>query len=415
MKNGSDSSKNSRISVPKKIALAALGVLTVLTAVNLIQAAAHKLGAHTVTHDEYHVSDDDERIIVKAESRQYQMTAEGELVLEESFKVSEGENLSVAVGDADLSIETGQSNQATVEVYLEGRDMDRAREYFEDQNFEINQEGSTIYVTTHPERKNYGWNRNGGANITVKVAIPTTFNVNLKTSDGDIAMDKLEGDATLHTSDGDIAAKELHGPNISIRTSDGDIAATRLESERVTVATSDGDIVLREVHSSDISVRTSDGDIKADLLAGNASVATSDGDVFINTLEGEEFAVRTSDGEITTEEVIAATSQFQTSDGSIVLKSVAGELTAKTSSGDLHVTLETDEKVYLRTGDGDIHIRAPQDYSAELSLKGERVHVSSVFQFDGKIKENEATGRINGGGSSLEARTSDGEIVFKEN
>lgn len=415
MTNSSGSSNSGRVSVPKKIALAALGVLTFLTAVNLIQAAATKLGVYHPVEEEVVVTDDDERIIVKSSAEQHILSADGELMLEETYKVSEGENLSVAVGDADLLIETSRRNEARVEVYLDGRNMDKAREYFEDQNFEIDRDGSTIYVTTRPVRKNYNWNTDGGANITIKVAIPDAFNVNLKTSDGDIALGAISGEVTLHTSDGDISANELVGPNISIRTSDGDITSESMESERVTVTTSDGDIVLNDIRSEDISVRTSDGDIKAGLLAGNASVATSDGDVYINTLDGGEFAVRTSDGEITTEEVIANTSQFQTSDGSIVLKSVSGDVTAKTSSGDLHVTLETGEKVYLRTGDGDIHIRAPQDYAAELTLKGERVHVSSSFQFDGRIKENEATGRINGGGFTLEARTSDGEVVFKEN
>ncbi len=69
----------------------------------------------------------------------------------------------------------------------------------------------------------------------------------------------------------------------------------------------------------------------------------------------------------------------------------------------------------MRSGDGDIHISAPGDYSAALSLRGERVRIASGFQFDGKLKKNEAEGRINGGEFTLEARTSDGEVVFKEN
>ncbi len=419
------------ISTSKKVALAVLGALTLLTFVNIIQAAVnrhrtHDVALHIDRNIEKHVEEAlqaAERVIIRIEEKHNRIKHEGhvaghddgELVLEESYEVNAGENLSVAVGDADIEVNTNGSNDAIIEVYLHGKDMELAQEYFENQNFDISRDGETIHVVTRPVKKNYSWRRHGGAHIKVKIQIPDEFNVNLKTSDGDIALGNLNGEVSLHSSDGDIAAATLSGSLVHIRTSDGDIAASDMEAGKVTVSTSDGDIALKDILSGEISVRTSDGDIKAAVLTGNASVNTSDGDIVIKSLEGDEVSVRSSDGEIIVHEVQAGNSHFQTSDGSIMLKNVSGKLTAKTSSGDLNVTLNEGGKVYLRTGDGDIHIRAPQDYAAELFLKGERVRVSSGFQFDGKLKENEAEGRINGGGLSIEARTSDGEVVFREN
>ena len=424
MKNHSDAGKSSSISTPKKVALAVLGALTLLTLVNFIQADGHNHKEQAI-HEEHdiavHVDTDfefeshsDNQIVVRVEKRHANFS-DGELMIEESFKVSSGENLSVAVGDADINVETHEGDEAEIKVYLEARDMDKAREYFEDQNFEVTKDGSTIHVITRPVRKNYSWNRDGGAHIQVDVNIPVDFNVNLKSSDGDIALDKINGEVSIHTSDGDISTRTLTGNEVSIRTSDGDIATDIIDAGKVAITTSDGDIAMEDVVSNDISIRTSDGDIKAETLSGNSSVMTSDGDIIIQLLDGNSVAVRTSDGEIVAHEVIAGNSQFQTSDGSIVLKGVSGNLEAKTSSGNLNVTLVEGEKVYLKTGDGDIYIHAPEDYSAELSLRGERVRVSTGFQFDGKLKETEAEGRINGGEHTLEARTSDGEIVFREN
>lgn len=421
MENQSGAPKKSPVSTPKKIALAVLGALTLLTFVNIIQGAVDKHKNQTedvvvediIAENEIRIVRNGE-VIVRTNKTQHKSEA-GEVMVDETFKVSNGENLSVSVGDADIDVETSESNEARIQVLLDGSDMDKARAYFEDQNFEISRDGKTIHVVTRPERRNYSWNRTGNAGIQVHINIPESFNVSLKTSDGDIRLGRLNGETSIHTSDGDIITDAIMGPAISIRTSDGDISTALLDAREVSVTTSDGDIDLNDIRAENISIRTSDGDIRGNHLTGISSVSTSDGDIIITTLEGEKVAVRTSDGEINTDRVDALESQFQTSDGSILLKSVSGALTAKTSSGNLDVTLGDVEKAYLRTGDGDIYIRAPHDYSAALYLKGERVRVSSGFQFDGKLKEDEAEGRINGGGRSIEARTSDGEVVFREN
>ena len=430
MKTSSDSKSGKSVSTPKKIALAVLGVLSLLTLANIIEASIHKfkdsyhgeeeIAIHIDEDIAVHIDEDiylhdDNHVVVHVDRNNQVSVASGELMIEESFKVSPGENLLVSVNDADVNVETNNGSEALVKVYLDGRDMDKAREYFEDQNFEVTREGVNVYVKTYPKRKSSSWNRNGGANIQVEVTVPYEFNVSVKTSDGDISMDKAEGETMLQSSDGDIAAAELVGSSVNIRTSDGDVSTEAIEASRVSIATSDGDIAIEDITSDDATIRTSDGDIKADALSGSMSVSTSDGDIVIKTLTGSRVSVRTSDGEIIANQVDANSSDFQTSDGSILLKDVSGDLKAITSSGDLNVHLTEAGEVYLRTGDGDIHIKAPQDYSAELSLKGERVRLSSGFQFDGKLKENAAEGRINGGGQSLEARTSDGEVVFREN
>ncbi len=399
------------VSTPKKIALLVLGALTLLTFVNILEAGVSKFrggdrAIATTEEGDYLPMDE---VAARTDAN------DGDLMIEESFDVSPGDNFVVGVNDADVIVETGNSTEARIEVFLKANNMNKAREYFDDQEFEVTQVGGTVYVKTSPKRKSYDWSIMRNLRITVRASIPADFNVKLKTADGDIVLGETSGEIMLQTSDGDIATEFLSGPSINIRTSDGDIATESMDAEKVSVATSDGDINLEDIAADDISVRTSDGDIVAEQLLGNSTVSTSDGDIRIKTIEGAETAVRTSDGDIVTDVVDTNEAQFQTSDGNIVLRNVAGDLTAKTSSGNLNVGLTAGGKVYLRSGDGNIQISAPSDYSAALSLRGERVKISSGFQFDGKLKKNEAEGRINGGEYSIEARTSDGEVVFKEN
>lgn len=340
---------------------------------------------------------------------------DGELMIEESYQVSSGDNLVVSVNDADVEIETYDGSEATIEVYLNGKNMDKAREYFEDQNFEVTLEGDDVSVKTYPERRNYQWNQMGGAQILVKVRIPAEFNLNIKTDDGDVLVDDALGEVLLTTSDGDVFTGAFTGPRVQIRTSDGDIETGKIDADEVSVVTSDGDINLEDVSAGELRIRTSDGDIFADYLTGVSTITTSDGDISIRSLEGDDITVRTSDGEIEADMVNAGSAEFLTSDGNIQLSEVSGDLTAKTSDGNVEVTLVDPADINLRAGDGDVYVRAPADYSAELYMKGERVQLSSGFQFDGTLKKNQANGEINGGRFTFEARSSGGRVTLERN
>ncbi len=433
--NNESKKNSSRVSTPKKVALAILGALTILTVVNLIESSMDSRNVEEPSMEEEHVfelrieeetsvavekthpgraqkSQNGSRVIVE---RITSGSVDGEVIIEEVFGVSAGEQLSVQVGDADIRINSTEEDQARVKLLLEGDDMRKARDYFDDQRFDITMEGETVYVRTDPIKKNQGWRQHGGARITVDISIPNVFNADIRTSDGDIRLSSLEGSVVLHTSDGDIFTERLMGPSVSIRTSDGDIRTATMESDDIHIRTSDGDIHVADLIGREVSLTTSDGDIRGNEVRGHSSVSTSDGDIFLNTLSGDEVNVRTSDGEIVIDQINGDLSKIQTSDGSIMVRSVSGELTAKTSSGDIRVVLNEATNVYLRSGDGDILVDAPEDYAASLYLKGDEVRVSSTFTFNGTIKEDEAEGSINGGGYTLEARASEGEIIFREN
>lgn len=406
--------------MPKKIALTVLGALTLLTFVNIIEAAVDKYGnsfsdEHVAMHTQAEEQEHDGVWVTHSATTPGVITNDGELMIDESFKMSPGGLLSVSVGDADIRVETHAADEVDIQIFLDGRNMEKAREYFENQNFEVEKEGATVYVRTSPKRRNFNWNNQGGARITLSVALPDRFDTELKTSDGNIMMSSIEGRVVLHTSDGDITTKALKGPAITLRTSDGDITTEALEAEQISVTTSDGDIRLESIDADDIAIRTSDGDINANDIRGRSSISTSDGDIRIASASGSELAIRTSDGDIVADNLTADHSQVQTSDGSIALRNVAGALTAKTSSGNLDVSLQGPaHDVSLRTGDGDIYIRVPSDYAAEVYMKGENVRITSGLDFDGSLEKNEADGRVNGGGASLEARTSDGEVVLRK-
>ena len=436
------SNQKSKISTPKKVALAILGALTILTFVNLIEAGmkqnTHDAAAiyeeveeteHAIAKMEEKYEDEHERdfsldIDIDIDGKNIEVNtkagkafnARGEVVLDETFDVSDGELLSIEVSDADINIETHEGNNVQVMILLDAADMNKAREFFDNQNFDVLYDRGAVYIRTNPTKNNHSWDNHDVPNITIDIDVPAVFNADVKTLDGDIAISTLQGDVSLHTSDGDIMTDVLNGSILSLRTSDGDITSSNFNAEQINIRSSDGDIDVSNLIANNIMIDTSDGDIRGEELDGKTAVRTSDGDIVLFNIRGNEADLRTSDGEIRVEELITELSSVHTSDGSIFLKNVDGNLTAKSSSGDLHISLSNPTDVNLRTIDGDITVEAPKDYTATLFLKGDRVRFSPEFSYSGgDIKDDVVDIRINGGGHTFEARTSYGEVTFREN
>lgn len=316
---------------------------------------------------------------VHARSLEFQ-DRDQEIMIDERFDVSPGDQLMVKVSDANLEVVPGSSNEAHVEVVLEGRDMDRARDYFKRLHFNVYQDGNTIWVETDPERNTFrmsfrDWKDH--PRIYVNVSMPENFSGDLRTSDGDIFVKRIIGDIQLRSSDGDIELGAAQSDYINIRTSDGDIRSQSLQSDDIRVETSDGNITFEKVQAAELYARTSDGDIHLTSLDSDAEVRTSDGSIHIDAFLGTRLAARTSDGDIDLE---LGTTQF--------------------------------DAIKVTTSDGNISLLAPASISADLYLRGESVRLASAFDFEGRLKKNDAQGEINGGGALLEARTSDGRVTL---
>ena len=340
-----------------------------------------------------------------------------ETMIEENYAVQEDGILEVNVGDADVEVTSGTSNEVHVEVVLEGRDMERAREYYDRENFSVTQSGNTVRVETNPRRRvRFDWRDwRDHPHIYVRVRVPESFNADLQTSDGDISLDRLRGDVRLRTSDGDVTAGTLQGAQISLGTSDGDVRVETLEGDIIEIETSDGDLDLGRLTAQRIFARTSDGDIRTGALQGEVEVKTSDGDITIASFNGTNLFARTSDGDITIDELISESSTVRTSDGSITVRHVEGDLDASGSSADLRLTLVRPGMISATTSDGDVSLNLPPGYGADLRLRGDGIRVASSLDFNGRIDDESADGTINGGGPMIEGRTSNGDVTVRGN
>src|SRR4051812_15936267 len=107
-----------------------------------------------------------------------------------SFNVNKGDQLVVYVDEGDIIVRAWEKNEAFVQVSgLDDRDL---------QGVNITQAGQTVRV-------DYSDNGGRSRHVRFEVSIPSTFNMNLETSGGDIQLQNaFTGTIKGETSGGDI-------------------------------------------------------------------------------------------------------------------------------------------------------------------------------------------------------------------
>jgi len=160
------------------------------------------------------------------------------------------------------------------------------------------------------------------------------------------------------------------------------------------------DIDIHMPREGRMNLHTDDGKIEVSNFKGEMDLRSGDGAQELDGVEGNLHAV-TGDGHITANGRFDAL-ELKTGDGRVDARAVAGSSLAtgwRLETGDGSVTLEVPENlaadVDLHTGDGHIDLDLP---------------VSS----QGKIRDNDVHGKLNGGGNLLTIHTGDGSIHLRK-
>ncbi|MDX1394899.1 MAG: DUF4097 family beta strand repeat-containing protein, partial [Gemmatimonadota bacterium] len=213
-----------------------------------------------------------------AEAQRDERTRES--IYQRGFDVSPGDRLVVEVGDMDVRVETGASGAADVEIIASARDHAWAAERFEDMRFSASVSGGVLRVATDERRNRVDWNEwqeRGGVSFLAVITIPSRFDLDLHTGDGDVIVGAIQGNVEVHTGDGDVVLETVAGEVVELSTGDGDVRAESIDASTLTLRTCDGDLQIREA-SGRITARTGDGDVYLGIARfAGLSVRTGDG------------------------------------------------------------------------------------------------------------------------------------------
>lgn len=272
----------------------------------------------------------------------------------EEFPVSGRVSLEVQTSGGSISVIGSNDDKVTVEMYVrkKGKFLKAGEADLDEYEIDISQDGNSIRAVAERTSGNINWGDN--QSISFIVYSPNETRTRLHTSGGSLSAKNLAGSQELKTSGGSINVEGIQGQMI-LKTSGGSISITDSQG--------------------DTEANTSGGSINVDVLAGNLNAKTSG--------------------------------------GTISLEGIEGNVEAKTSGGSIRAeVLGAADLINLKTSGGSISITVPKQNGYNVDLSGTRVDVD-LENFNGKSEKDEIKGTINGGGTTLKARTSGGTISLR--
>jgi DUF4097 and DUF4098 domain-containing protein YvlB len=160
------------------------------------------------------------------------------------------------------------------------------------------------------------------------------------------------------------------------------------------------EIDIRMPREGKLDLHTGDGKIDLGNFKGEMDLRSEDGAQEIDGVDGKLRAV-TGDGHI------RARGRFDELD----LKTGDGRLDARADAGS---SLRTGWR--LESGDGTVTLDVPENLAADVDLHTGDGHIDLDMPIttEGKIRENEVRGKLNGGGNLLMIHTGDGSIRLRK-
>lgn len=309
--------------------------------------------------------------------------ADAEDLITKSYDVQPGTKLVVQLDRGSIEVVTGDANAVNIEITRRaGGSQSRAEKILKDHIVTTSQEGDTVELRgEYTGPKSTGWfGKSPDLRVSCRVTLPRKFDVNLRTSGGNISVGELTGKTEARTSGGSMKFEKLVGP-LSARTSGGNIKVSECQGQ-VDVRTSGGSLQLADIEG-DVTARTSGGSIQADQLNGRSDVRTSGGNIKLTDFKGQVDA--------------------STSGGSVSVRLIdqpTGDCSFKSSGGSVKVSLPENVAVDVdaQTSGG----RASSDFAVVSTIQG-------------KPKQNVIRGKINGGGPLIVAQTSGGNVQLGKN
>ena len=375
--------------------------------------------------------------------------------LSKRFNVKPGGQLVIEVDRGGIEISTGETSEVKVEVKrkITGVSSAKAEETFAAHELTFDQDGDRVEVHAR-FKKDFLQSLNKATQkmqVHYEILVPSKFNLDLRTSAGEISSSDIEGTVKARTAGGSLKFGHVKGPfegitsagSISLegasgvvtaKTSGGSISLGNLESE-TTAETSAGSIAVKRANSK-LTAITHGGSIDLGELSGPARVETSAGSIVVKTAK-EQLSAITHGGRIEIGE-LSGPAQLETSAGSIKVSSAHAPLVANTSGGGIEIDQAQDTVVAhtsagsiaaaftgqphgdcrLTTSGGGINLRVAENLGFDLDARtsGGRVitELPVTITVVGEHRNGALKGKLNGGGKLLELKTSAGDIVLKK-
>ena len=254
-------------------------------------------------------------------------------VIERSFRVQPGQTLFLDSDRGAVTVRGTEGDHVHVRVFRDAENTDHLRHF--DVSFQQSSGGIDIQGRYDGPRIQ----RRRGVQVRYEIAVPHTFNAEVRTAGGSLHIADIQGTATLHTSGGSIEATHIDGP-LMCKTSGGSIRATDVRGD-VVARTSGGSITLRDIYGT-ADVHTSGGSISTTIVGQPADameLKTSGGSITLALDETvrADIDAHASGGRVTTALPMEQIETIQRDHLRAVLNGGGPQLTLHTSGGSIRI------------------------------------------------------------------------------
>ena len=289
-----------------------------------------------------------------------------------------GGKLIVDVDFGTVQVGAGADGKVSLEAHrrVEFGNETKEKEYLAAAPITVSKEGNVVTVRARRNEPLHNWNfGHSTMEADYTLHVPKKFDLDLRTSGGDISAVDISGNLRAHTSGGKLEFADLEG-TLSADTSGGSI---KIEGCRCPT-----------------EIKTSGGDISVVNGTGILHARTSGGRIEVHNLSGD--------------------ADLETSGGNIVLEKIRGKLVGRTSGGSLHTSVpgEVAGDMRLRTSAGDIDLAVPENAALDIDARTSVGRVISELPLTSVESSHEhLRGKLNGGGKSVILETSAGNVRLK--
>jgi hypothetical protein len=237
----------------------------------------------------------------------------------------------------------------------------------------MEQKGNDVYVRSEYEQMSKWFSWGNDLDMTFDVTVPARYNVELKTSGGNVSVGDLHGFVHARTSGGNVQLAHIDGP---------------------------------------VDAHTSGGDVRLDGASGNADLHTSGGSVEAGDIGGN-LQIKSSGGSLEARRV-GGTIYARTSGGGITIGDAHGAIDAESSGGSIRASISAQPRgdSRLSTSGGGIIVSLAPNIGVDLDAhtSGGGVNSDLPITVMGKVSDDALSGKVNGGGPRLVLRSSGGGI-----
>ncbi|HWY40504.1 MAG TPA: DUF4097 family beta strand repeat-containing protein [Chthoniobacterales bacterium] len=298
--------------------------------------------------------------------------------LSRQIDVTPGAKLVVDVEFGAIQVGAGAEGKIALDAHriVEFGNEAKEKEYLAAVPITVTKEGNVVTVRARRQESWTNWHfGHSRMDASYILHVPKKFDLDLRTSGGEIAAVDISGDLKAHTSGGKLEFANLEGT--------------------LTASTSGGSIEVEDCRCP-TEIRTSGGHISVVNGTGVLHARTSGGRIEVRNLSGD--------------------ADLETSGGSLVLEKIRGKLVGRTSGGSIHTSIpgEVAGDVQLKTSAGSIELAVPENAGLDIDARTSGGRVISELPLTSRESRREhLRGKLNGGGKSVVLETSAGSIILK--